>query len=95
LNDGIRHLVGMPLVPIANLADTPFQLYASALLDHMRRLVSGRMKTRRTGERDVVAGRVRLGADRAARDFCGAADVGLDAADVVAAEQALDRLAVR
>jgi hypothetical protein len=41
----------------------------------------------------VVAGRVRLGADRAARDLGLPADVALDAADVVAAERALDRVA--
>jgi hypothetical protein len=46
-------------------------------------------------ERDVVAGGVRLRADRAA---CGrgiAADVSLYAADVMPAEQLLDRVAVR
>jgi len=43
----------------------------------------------------VVAGRVCLGADRVARGCGSAADVGVDAADVVATEQLLDRVAVR
>src|SRR5262249_4457410 len=40
---------------------------------------------------DVVPGRVGIGADRAARGLRGSADMRLDAAHVVPAEQLLDR----
>jgi len=83
------------LVRVAALADAALELHAPALLNNVRRFVSRRVEAGRAGERDAVAGRVRLGADRAARRGSRAADVGIDAADVVAAEQLLDRGAVR
>ena len=76
----------MLLVLVADLADAALQLHAAALLDHVRSLVSRRVQIGRAREGDVVAGRVGLGADRAARVRRWAADVGLDPGDVVAAE---------
>ena len=94
-HDGIRHGVGMALVRVPRLTDATLQLHATTLLDDVRRLVSGGLEARSTGKCDVIAGRVRLGADRSARGVSRATDVSLDVIDIVAAEQALDRLAVR
>jgi hypothetical protein len=85
-HDRVSNSIGMLLILIAGFTDPAFQLHPTALLDDVRRLVSGGMEARCSDERDVVTGRVRLGADRAARDRGITSDVGLDVADVVAAE---------
>lgn len=85
----------MLLVRVTALTDAAFQLHATALLNNVRSLVSGHVEAGRAGERDLVPRRVCLGADRAARGCRSAADVGVDAADVVAAEQLLDGGTVR
>jgi hypothetical protein len=61
----------------------------------MRGFVRRRVQTRGALERDVMARRVRLGADRTARGLSLAADVGLDAAHIVATERPRDGVAVR
>jgi hypothetical protein len=88
--------VGVALVRIAAAAiDATFVLNAAALLHHVRGLVRRGVKVGGLGERDRVAVRVRLGAERARRLAGLATDMGLDARDVVAAEQALDPIAER
>lgn len=64
-DDTIRDLVRVSLVRVARFADAAFQLYAAALLDDVSGFMRGGVKVRRTPERDVVSGGVRLRADRA------------------------------
>jgi hypothetical protein len=78
------------LVCVAGLADAPLELHAAALLHDVRGFVCRGVEARGRGERNVVPDRVGFGTDRAARDRGRSADVRLDAADVVPAEQALD-----
>jgi hypothetical protein len=85
----------VPLVRVAGLVDAAFELDAAALMHEVRGLVRRGVKAGLARERDVVAGRVRLGADRAACGRGVAADVSLDPADIVTAEQPPDRVAVR
>jgi hypothetical protein len=95
LNDGVGHLVGVLLMHITALADSAFQLHTAALLDDVRGFVRRCMKARDGGERNVVSGGVGLGTDRAACGRGRSADVRLDTADVVPAEQALDPVGMR
>src|ERR1041384_4057683 len=89
--DQVGGAIGLLLVRVSALANTALELHPAALLDDVRGLVSGGVKARRVRERDMVPGRVGLGTDRPARGGGGATHVGLDATDVVAAEQLLDR----
>jgi hypothetical protein len=91
LHDGIGHLVCVLLVDITALADGTLELDAAALLDDVGCLVRRRVETWGGGESDMVPGRVRLGTDRPACGSGLAVYVGLHAADVVTAEQLLDR----
>ncbi len=85
----------MLLVGVAFLADIALERHTGALLDDVRSLVRRRVEIRLTGERNVVAGRVRLRA-HGSRPLGGLpADVRLDVADVVATERALDEVAMR
>jgi hypothetical protein len=94
LDHGVGDCVGVLLVGISDLADPALQVHAGALLHHVRRLVRRGVEVRRAAERDVIAGGVGLGADRLAGLPGRAADVGLDAADVVTAECGLDAIDV-
>jgi hypothetical protein len=94
LDNEIRHRVGVLLVDIAFLADATEELDTRALLYHVCRLVRCGVQAGRGSERDLAPARVGLRADRAARSGRLAADVGLDTADVVSAEQTLDLVAV-
>jgi hypothetical protein len=94
-HDAVGDLVCVALVGVADLADPALEVHAGALLNHVRGFVRRGVQIRRTRERDLVPGRVGFGADRAARGLGVAADVGLDAAHVVAAEQPLDRVRMR
>jgi hypothetical protein len=86
----------MPLVFVADLADTAGEVHSGSLLHHVGGFVGSQMKARGGAERYGVACGVRLGPHRRARSLRGSSDVGLDAGDVVtSAEQALDSIAVR
>jgi hypothetical protein len=85
----------MLLVRVSLVSDAALQLHAAALLDDVSRLVRRGVQAWRARERDVIAGRVRLGTDRGARGCSGTPDVSFDAADIVSAEQALDPIEVR
>jgi hypothetical protein len=84
-------LVGVQLVPIASRADPALELNAAALLDDVR----GGVEARRAHEGDVITGGERLRPHRLRRLRGRTASVRVDAADIVAAEQPLDRLGVR
>jgi len=91
LHDEVRNRVGVLLVAIADLADAALELDAAALLDDVGSLVCRGVEVGRPGERDVIADRERARAHRRRALGRRAADVGLDRADVVAAERLLDR----
>jgi len=91
LHDAVGDGVGVPLVGIADLADAALQLHAGTLLDDVRGLVRRGVEVGRSGERDVIADRERARAHRRRALGRRAADVGLDRADIVAAERLLDR----
>jgi hypothetical protein len=87
--------VGVLLVGVAFLADVALERHTGALLDDVRGFVRRGVEIRLTGERDVVARCVRLRA-HGSRALGGLpADVGLDVADVVTAERALDDIVMR
>jgi hypothetical protein len=91
----VRHCVRVLLVRVAALADAPFQLHSASLLDDVCSLVGGGVYAGLAGERDVVPGRIGLRADRSARNRRVPTYVGLDAADIMVAEQLRDRLGMR
>ena len=95
-NDEIRDRVGVALVGVAGGADAALQRDAAALLDHVRGLVRGGVEIGRGAERDAIADRVRLRADRGRGVGGLRAGVGLDGAHVVArSERALDLIEER
>jgi hypothetical protein len=95
LHDQRCDLVGVSLVRITGLVDAALQLDTAALLDHVSRLVRDREQVGAAPQDDVVAGGVRICAERAGRLRGLCADVGLDRRDVVPAERALDRIGKR
>jgi hypothetical protein len=95
LDHRIRHLVGMVFIRVSRLADSALELDPATLLNDVCSFVRCRVQARRTSERNVLVSCVGLGPDRAARRLGCAADVGLNIADVVSAERALDHVAMR
>lgn len=65
LDHRVGDLVGVLLVSVALFADPARERNAAALLDDVRRLVRGGVEIGRACERDVIAGRIRLGPHRA------------------------------
>ena len=61
---GIGDLVRVLLMGVTSFAHATFELHATALLHDVGRLMCCRVEARRAGERDGVASRVRLGAER-------------------------------
>src|SRR5690606_38759703 len=94
-DDTIGDRVGVLLVGVAGPANATGEADAAALLDDVGGLMGSQMNIRRAGKGDVVAGRVRAGADRVGGFGRGEADVGAHAAHVVVPEALLDRLEVR
>jgi hypothetical protein len=94
LHDERSDLVCVPLVRISNLADAALELNATALLDHVRRLVGHGVQIGALTQHDVITRCVGAcahlaGACRRARAY-----VGLDPRDVVPPECALDLIGV-
>src|SRR5882724_5991774 len=86
--------IGMTLVLVAGCADPAAQLYALALLDHVRRLMRRGVEIGRFAKGNRRASRVRRRADLLAGFGGRSANVRFYAGDVVAPEQCLDAIAV-
>src|SRR5579883_902536 len=94
-NHEVRDRVGVALEGVARLTDAAGELHAVSLLDHVRRFVRRGVQVGRAVEGDVLAGRVGVGSERARRRRRAAAEVRLDAADVVPPERLLNRRRIR
>ncbi|XXR37424.1 hypothetical protein WME90_42000 [Sorangium sp. So ce375] len=94
-DDGIGHLVGLPLVAIADLADAAVELDTRLLLHDVRRLVRGEPQVRRPTEGDAIADRERPGAQPRRGAARSAVAARANMTDVVATERLLDRRRVR
>src|SRR5262245_27540523 len=87
--------VGMTLVAVTGLIDTPKELNTPTLLDNMRGLVRGGVEVWRAVERDRVAHREGSRTERMGGFAGGCALVSCDTRNVVATEAALDLVEVR
>lgn len=96
-HDAIGDGVGVSLVDVAGRAHAAFEVHATPLLHHVRRLVRGRVQAGRgSGKREVIAAGKRLGGAHRLRAFGGSrVGVRLHVRDVVRAERLLDRLEMR
>src|SRR5262249_50044025 len=90
LDDEVGDAIGLTLVLVAGAPEVALELNARALLDRVRGLVRGGVEVGLVRERDLVAARVGLRAERVARLGRRASDERLHARDVVAAEARLD-----
>lgn len=84
----------MLLVDIPGFADAALELYAAALLNHVRCFVSGRVEIRGSAKDDVVAGGEGLSAHRPRGLGSGLTSVRLDV-DGVTTERAPNQIAER
>jgi hypothetical protein len=94
-HDSICNRVCVVFVTITHRADAAVELNTSALLDHVRGFVRREVDVGTIRERDVVARRVRTGADLRRGVGSVAADMSANAGHVVSAEAGLNLIAVR
>jgi hypothetical protein len=94
-DDLVRHGICVLLMRIASLAYSALELHAASLLNHVRSLVRGCVKARRSGERNVIAGGEGLGAHCNCAFGGGAVGVSLNVRHVMFAERSLDGLQMR